>query len=346
MISKERLETLRKEMEESQTPLFFYDNDTDGFCAFLILRRALGRGKGVAIKSFPELKGQYLRKIDELNPDKVIILDKAEVDEEFIDGCEKRNVPIIWIDHHESKTSKNLISKTSYYNSLPDAEPTTYISQKVFNRKEDLWLAMIGSIGDVYMPEFAKDFEQDFPELFSSEMTAFETLHKTELGKMIRLINFGLMDTITNVVKLTKYLFKANGPYDLLEENRNTRQLHKRFGELNAFYNKQVEKARKESDNSKVIFFSYSGEISMSSQIANRLYYENPKKLIVVAYKRQEKANISIRGRRALEITKKVVENIEGATGGGHEEATGAMVPMESFEEFKGSIIKIVEESD
>jgi len=60
MISQNKLEELRENLENSQNPLFFFDNDTDGLCAFLILRRALGRGRGVAIKSFPDLKDQYL----------------------------------------------------------------------------------------------------------------------------------------------------------------------------------------------------------------------------------------------------------------------------------------------
>lgn len=342
MISKEKLTELRENLENAQNPLFFFDNDTDGLCAFLILRRALGRGKGVAIKSFPDLKEQYLRKVDELNPDTVVILDKAETSKEFIEDVDKKNIPIIWIDHHKTNTKKELIEKTNYYNSLPSAEPTTYIAQKVFNKKEDLWLAMIGCIGDVYMPEFAKDFEKEYPELFNSKKTPFEALHSTEIGKMVLMLNFGLMDSITNVVRLMKYLFKAKNAYDLLEENQYTGQFHKRYNELNEFYKKQIEKAERNLEkNSKILFFSYSGETSMSSQISNKLSFMHPDKLVVVAFKRPSKANISIRGKNALKITEKIVEKIEGSTGGGHEEATGAMIPMEEFDNFKNYIKEI-----
>ncbi|MBU3923807.1 MAG: DHH family phosphoesterase, partial [Nanoarchaeota archaeon] len=172
-----------------------------------------------------------------------------------------------------------------------------------------------------------------------------DTLHSTEIGKIIRMLNFGLMDSITNVVALTKYLFKAKGPYDILEENQHTKQFHKRFEQLNQFYNKQIEKAETNLDpKSKILFFSYSGNTSMSSEIANKLYHNHKDKLIVVAFKRPEKVNISIRGDNALEITKKAIANIEDATGGGHDVATGAMVPIDDFEKFKENIMQLQEE--
>ena len=348
MLTKTQLQEIKEQLEASQNPLFFFDNDVDGLCAFLILQRSIGRGKGVAIKSFPDIKEQYLRKVDELNPDAIFILDKAELSKEFAEGVEKKHIPITWIDHHETKTPKEIIEKTSYYNShskrseLGD-EPVAYIAQKVFNRQEDMWLSMIGCIGDVYMPDFAEKFSKENPELLPPKnLDAFDTLHSTEIGKLVRMLNFGLMDTITNVVNLIKFLSKATNAYDILEENQKTKQLHKRYKDLNEFYNKQVEKAESDFDKkSPVLFFSYSGNTSMSSEIANKLYYNHKDKLIIVAFKRPEKVNISIRGKNALEITKKAIEDISDATGGGHEEATGAMIPIDDFEKFKNKITQL-----
>jgi oligoribonuclease NrnB/cAMP/cGMP phosphodiesterase (DHH superfamily) len=359
MLTPNQLQEIKENLEASQNPLFFFDNDVDGLCAFLILRRAIGRGKGIAIKSFPDLKEQYVRKVEELNPDAIFILDKAELSKEFADAVEQKGIPMTWIDHHETKTPKEIIEKTSYFNthkqSDPQAkrptseathkrsdlgdEPVTYIAQKIFNRQEDLWLAVIGCIGDVYMPDFAEKFSEQYPELLPKNMEPFDALHSSEIGKMVRMLNFGLMDTITNVVNLIKYLFKANSPADLLEENQYTKQLHKRYSQLNEFYNKQVTKAEtKFEKDSPVLFYTYAGNTSMSSEIANKLYHSHKDKLIIVAFKRPEKVNVSIRGETALETTKKLIANIEDATGGGHVEATGAMIPIDDFETFKENI--------
>jgi oligoribonuclease NrnB/cAMP/cGMP phosphodiesterase (DHH superfamily) len=336
MISTRELAEIRDKLESSQNPLFLFDNDADGLCAFLILRRAVGRGEGVAIKSFPDLKEQYLSKVEEHNPDVVFVLDKAEVSPEFLKGVKEKEVPIVWIDHHKSKTSKELSKEAYYYNSLPTAEPTTYIAQRIFNKKEDLWLAMIGCTSDVYMPDFAKDFEKNYPELFNSKISAFEAYNTTEIGKVARMLNFGLMDSTTNIINLIKYLCKAKNLYDLLEENLETKQLHKRYSQLNDFFKKQIEKAESNFDKkSRLLFYSYSGNTSMSSEIANALCYSHPDKIVIVAFKRPEKVNISIRGKNALEFTQKLVDGIEGATGGGHMDATGAMIPIDEFEGFK-----------
>ncbi len=191
------------------------------------------------------------------------------------------------------------------------------------------------------MPDFANQFAKQNPELLSPNLEPFDALHSTETGKIIRMLNFGLMDTTTNVVNLIKYLFKAKGPHDILEENHHTRQLHKRYKELNQFLNKQIEKAESNIDpKSKVLFFSYAGNTSMSSEIANKLYHNHKNKLIVVAFKRPEKINISIRGDNALQITNQAIANIEDATGGGHEKATGAMIPIDTLDKFKQNIIK------
>lgn len=344
MLTPIQLIEIRNQLETSQNPLFFYDNDVDGLCSFLILRRALDRGKGVVIKSFPDLKKQYTKKIDELNPDAIIILDKADLSKEFANHAEEKNIPILWIDHHKTKTDATTIKKTSYYTSYPSAEPVSYITQKIFNRPEDIWLATIGCIGDVYMPDFAEQFAEQNPDLLPKNIDAFTALQTTTLGKIARKLNFGLMDTTTNILKLIKYLFKATTPYDILEENPSTKQFHKRSNQLEEFLQKQIRKAESNFDpKSKILFFTYSGNTSMSSEISNRLAFLHPDHLIIVAFLRPEKANISVRGKDALEITKAATKNILGATGGGHKEATGAMVPISDFRKFKENIVQLTQ---
>jgi len=344
MLEKNKLKEIRTQLEASQNPLFFYDNDADGLCSFLILRRALDRGKGVVIKSFPDLKAQYTQKVNELNPDTIIILDKAELSKEFANHAQEKEIPIIWIDHHKTKTPKETIEKTSYYNSYPSSEPTSYIAQKIFNRQQDKWISILGCIGDVYMPNFATEFAKENPDLLPENIDAFTALQATTMGQITRKLNFGLMDTTTNILRLIKYLYKATTPYDILEENNSTKQFHKRVTQLEEFFNKQIQKAEANANSeTKTIFFTYSGNTSMSSEISNHLAFKHPTKLTIVAFLRPEKANVSIRGKNALKITKAAIKNILGATGGGHEEATGAMIPISDFKTFKENILQLTQ---
>jgi single-stranded DNA-specific DHH superfamily exonuclease len=341
MLTKSQLKKIKNELEKSQNPLFFFDNDVDGFCSFLILQRSLERGKGVAIKSFPELNKDYIRKINELNPDLAVILDKPRVSKDFIEQVSEKNLPILWIDHHNIQIKKNLIKKVNYYNSSPSSEPVTYIAQKIFNRKKDIWLALIGCIGDAYMPDFAEEFKKQYPELLSGDLNGFDSLYKTEAGKIVRILNFALKDTTTNVVKLIKFLIKANSPYDILKENPKTRHIHHRYNQINKTYQKLIKKAKSQKKG-KIIYFEYSGNMSLSSEIANELYFENKDKIIIIAYKRHDKINVSIRGKNARVITKKLIKNIPEASGGGHEQATGAQLPSDNFNKFKENLIGLV----
>ena len=117
MLNNKQLEEIREHLNNAQNPVFFFDNDQDGLCSFLLLQKYLGRGKGFPIKTSPALTKDYLRKVEEFNSDYIFILDKPEVSEDFVEEIEKKNIPIVWIDHHE--ISKEKIPKyVNYYNPL------------------------------------------------------------------------------------------------------------------------------------------------------------------------------------------------------------------------------------
>jgi len=334
MLTHKQLEEIKEKLEKSQNPLFFFDNDVDGLCSFLIMQRAIGRGKGVAIKSFPELNESYIKKVEELNPDFVFILDKPLVDIKFLTQLEEKNIPVIWIDHHEVELNEELIKKADYYNSYPSAEPTTYLAYKSVGKKSEMFLAMIGCIGDVYKPDFALEFSEKYPELFQADTPIFDSLFSTEIGKASRLLNFALKDTTTNVVNMMRYLMKITDVYDIIHENKQNREFHLRAKQLQKIYEKHMEKAENNLTEEKLLVYTYSGDTAMSSELANGLYFKHKDKFVIVAFRKQDKLNASIRGKQAKKILAKVIKKIPKVTGGGHEEACGAQIPTDSFEEF------------
>ena len=103
-----------------------------------------------------------------------------------------------------------------------------------------------------------------------------------------------------------------------------------------------MEKAKKFAKG-KILFFQYGGELSISSDIANQLFFSFPDKVIVVAHVKGSKANISLRWKKDVrQITLKAIEGLEGATGGGHEHSTGARVAVEDLPKFKENLMKLV----
>lgn len=354
MLTKKQIVEIKEHLERAQNPLFFFDNDDDGLASFLLLRRFIDRGRGVAIKSFPDLNVSYYRKVQELKPDYVFILDKPVVSKEFLEKVKLDNIPIVWIDHHQvenpSLTFENVESEDSgagiyYYNPFfndKNFEPVSYLCYKIVNKKEDIWLAVIGCISDCYMPDFYKEFEEKYPDLTKKNVkSAFDLLYNSEIGKISRVLDFSLKDTTTHVVNMLRFMMRVKHPLDILQENSKTKQILRRYMEIDSKYQMLMERARKQVKD-KLIYFQYGGNLSLSSNLSNQLTYEFPGKFVVVVYVKGDIANISLRGRGVRELTLNAIKNIEGASGGGHENATGAKMNISDLLKFKEKVEELV----
>jgi single-stranded DNA-specific DHH superfamily exonuclease len=310
-----------------------------------LLQRYIGRGKGVPVKSFPDLTVNYFRKINELNADYVFILDKPVVSKEFFKEIEQINIPVVWIDHHEIKR-KDIPDFVNYYNPLFNKdktnEPVTALCYQISKKREDLWIAFIGCISDNFIPDFYSEFEKNYPDLIVSSKNAFDICYKSSIGKIARIFNFALKDRTTNVINMLKFLMKVKTPYEILEENNQNYTMHQRFNQINKRYQGLLEKAKLQKYSKKILFFQYGGDLSISADLANGLSYMFPEKIIVVVYVTGIKANISARGKRVREIILKTIEGFEGATGGGHENAVGAKVKIEDLEKFREKLERVV----
>jgi single-stranded DNA-specific DHH superfamily exonuclease len=343
MLTNKEIEELREHLENARNPVFFFDNDPDGLCSFLLLQRAIGKGRGVAIKSFPGLDKNYFKKVEEFKADYIFVLDKPLIDLEFIELAEKNNIPLVHIDHHNvPKTPIKFYYNTFYSSGL--IEPTSYLCYKLFNKREEQWLCLIGCITDAFLPDFAKSFKTENPDLIDSQYKdAFDILYHTKLGKITQIISFAMKDKTSNVVSMIRFLIKARTANDILEENAKTKVFFDRFNHINEKYQKLIKKAD-ESIRGDILFFTYSGDLSISQYTANEIFYRHPDKAVIVAYSQGGKVNVSLRWKKDIRTaTINAIKDIEGATGGGHEHSAGAKVPADSLETFKVNLIKEIQ---
>ena len=347
MLTRKQVEEIREHLEKAQNPIFFFDNDPDGLCSFLILQKLIGRGRGVPIRTFPEMGNSLIRKISEFNSDYVFILDKPVTSKEFFSEIEKLNLPVVMIDHHDINREE-LPENVHFYNPLfnkeKNNEPTTALCYQVSKRNSDLWFEIVGCIADKFVPESYSEFKEIYPELSIDSDFAFDILYKSEVGKICRILDFGLKDKTTNVMKMIKSLLEAKSPYDILEENSQNKTFQQKFNLLDKKYRKFIERGVEIGKNSgKVLFFQYGGDTSMSGEIANELSYLFNDKIIVVIYASGIKANVSLRGKNIRDKLLNAISDLEGATGGGHEEAVGAQIKISDIEKFKENLRKQIE---
>lgn len=340
MLTKIQISEIREHLEKAQNPIFFFDNDADGLCSFLLLRRFLGRGRGIPVKSFPDMNAEYFRKVEELKADYIFILDKPIVSESFFEEARKFNVPVVWIDHHEVQVK--IPEFVNYYNptlkNSEDNKPVTFFCYQIVKNPSEIWLAVIGCISDSFVPDFYKDFCKSYPDLSVKAKSAFDVLYNSQIGKIATIFNFGLKDRVSNVAKMVRFLEGVRTPYDILDENSENKLMHSHFEKIYRKYQKLLDKAKAVVGDGKLLFFQYSGETSMSANLSNELIYHFPDKIIFVAYISGIRVNVSGRGKNVRKIFLKAIEGIESARGGGHEMAIGGQMQIKDLKKFKENL--------
>jgi single-stranded DNA-specific DHH superfamily exonuclease len=339
MLTKKQISEIKEHLEKAQNPLFLYDNDADGLCSFLLLRKWLGRGKGMAIRSYPALDKSYVGRVSLLNADYVFVLDKPVIDDAFIQGIHELGLPLVWIDHHDMP-ERALFANMYLYNPAKNKgknesyEPVTYISYKITERKEDLWLAIIGCIADHYLPKFAKEFAKEYPEFWGTVNEPFDAYFNTEIGKIAMAINFGVKDRASSIVAMQNYLISCRVPSDVLAEKPENYDFRKHFEEFKRKYDALLAEAQRDTEKN-LLLFEYGGDLSISSELSNALAYRNKGKYVCVVFKKGGIANISMRGSNVKKILEGILPQIPNSNGGGHENAVGARIPLTELDKFK-----------
>lgn len=336
MIPESQLKEIKTLLDKSENPLFLFDDDPDGICSFILLKRYAKKGKGTIIKSSPILTETYLRKIEEYRPDLVIILDKPVVEQDFIDQV---HVPLIWLDHHEPVKQQGV----KYYNpriqDKGDKTPTTYWCYKI--TKKDLWIAGVGTISDWFIPDFYEELKKLYPDLFNSKKEPGEILFNTDFGKLARIFAFLTKGRTSEVNKHIHMLTQIETPYELLNQTTpKTKYLYKKAEKISKQYQELLEKAINTKPDKNILLFIYpSTKNSFTGELSNELIYKFPDKIVIVGRQKNEHIRMSLRSSKVLlpPILKKIFKEIPGY-GGGHENACGAQIEKKDLNRF----IKII----
>ncbi|RME31419.1 hypothetical protein D6789_02845 [Candidatus Woesearchaeota archaeon] len=333
-ISEEQLNTIRTALDASARPLFFFDDDCDGTTSFVQLYRYKKDGRGIPVKANPKVGAQYVRKVEENSPDLVIILDKPLVDEEFLDAVK---TPIIWLDHHEPVDTSRW-KHVRYYNPRvnddTDNRPTTHWAFAISGGP--LWLAVVGSAADWHIPDHLEQFKKEYGDLLPPQYATVQDLlfhPDSGIGKLVKVINFNLKDTVSETMKSVKVLTRIESPYEILKQTTpKGKYLYKKYARLAKKYNALLERAKTayKRDDPLLIFTYTDDQMSMTSDLSNELLYLFPDKLIMVARNHNGELKYSLRSAGNIAIPpvlEKAFTELDGY-GGGHTYACGACIKV------------------
>jgi single-stranded DNA-specific DHH superfamily exonuclease len=343
MLEKKQINEIREILERCSNPLFFFDNDQDGLCSYLLLRRKYGKGNGIPVKNFPMGK-EYFRRVIEFNPDIIFVLDQPLVDKDFFEAVRELNLPIIWIDHHENDLNK-IPNFVRYFNPLYNKNknnfPVTYLCNQIVEDENEFWISVSGCVADKFFPDFYDKFFKSFPDLGINSEEPFKILYNSQIGRISRMMGAGLKDRTTNVMKMIRYLIEVKSPYNLLEKTKENSSFYERFEVINSKFEKLFSKAKKTNIEKNVLFFVYEGETSMSADLSNKLSFSFPDKLVCVCYIKGLKVNASLRGRNIKPKILEILEKIPFSRGGGHDDAVGLQIDKDNLNFFKEELLKL-----
>lgn len=346
-LTQNEYKAIRGELQASERPFFLFHDDPDGLVSFLLLKRFAGKGKGMMVKAEPNVNDRFLAAVKNARPDSIFVLDVALMQQSFVDTVKSSAFgvkTIVWLDHHQPVR----LSGVKYFNprlhSPKNNPPASYLCYKAVEeaRKQDLWLATIGSVSDWHMPDYADEFRRLYSDLLPKPMTAEEALFTTKLGELGRMFSFMLKGPAYDAFGCIKALEHVNGPYEIL--NRTTaegRLIYSRFKRINAEYQRLLADAKAVGDgtdsssDSNFLIFTYKGMQSLSGDLANELLFLYPNRIIVVGREKSEYVMLSFRARNVpvLPALQKALRGIDGY-GGGHEQACGGSVNKNDFERF------------
>lgn len=333
-LTKQDYEEIRKELESSVRPVYLFHDDADGLCSFLLFYRQVKDGKAIIVKSTPIIDSKFVSSTKNYHPDKIFILDIAEVDDDFL---KEVSVPIIWIDHHEIKESKGM----KYFNPRKGNNSNIPVSYVCYNTtNENLWIAMCGIIGDWQLPDkkILKLFDKEYPGYIDIKVkNPPELLFNSKLGKLIRIMNMSLKGDTKKVLNCIKIWTRIKSPDEVLEQT--TPQgafIFKHASKFIIEYEELLKRALKSVTKDKIVCFIYGAkDTSYTGELSNELIYKFPEKLVIVGRKKNGEYRCSLRSSDfAIQpILMKAIEQI-GGRGGGHENACGATIKEENFEKF------------
>ena len=325
---------IKDELDTCNKPLFFFHDDADGLASFLLMYRYKREGKGVCVKSHPKLDNRFFKIVKEYCPDKIFVLDLAMISEEF---AQEFNIPIIWIDHHPVVKLNNI----KYYNPrLKDPADNTCASQLCYGVvDQDLWIAVLGIIGDWQVSKVTQEFSKKFPDLLPPSITTPEkALFDSPLSELIQMINFILKGTTQDVMKCVKIMTRIESPYELINKDTSRAKfLNKRYQKIRKLYYELLKAALKTVTDDKILLISYKEDkMSFTGELSNELLYRYPDKLILVCREKGDEMKCSLRSGAKTSIPDKLEKALVGVEGygGGHEHACGACIKTEFFNKF------------
>lgn len=362
---------LKKEIQEANSSIMFFDSDTDGMTSYLQLKKLNKNIIGFPFKKDLEKQIELINSIEK-DFDTVIIFDIPFMFDEVLELLKDKK--IIWVDHHPNN-SKTQIEKYNILHLNPlnfdkdDNRPSSYMAYRICDMKENLFYATLGSVSDFFL------LSDIIKELYKYDLYLFNLLLNIPEEKRVELFEFldnvafndiEKRDEISSWIRYLTYecgiikwktffdfLYKLEKNDDIINSVRNIEKLSpielkaemvagkgvpfEDFQAISKKYSKLYKKAV-ERAKGRYFIYEYGGSMGFTKTLSEELAYNlKDVDIICVSFLKTDKDhyNCSIRSRNTIinTIVSECMKGLDGR-GGGHPYACGVNITKTDYPVF------------
>ena len=364
----EQAESIIKKVKKGEKICLVFHDDSDGCCSaalFSILIHNLIDDYPVLfpIVGIENINSQFLRRMQNFNPDFVFVFDISAKPEDLDD------LKGFILDHHiffeiESRNSMPYLNPHHFEKDDEKAPPTSYmvylILKKFFPHEKVAWVAGIGITED-HRVEICKDvfkkIREETPELLKVERIDQKNVEKSLFGELGDMVRSGrMLKGVEGAKTATLALVECKDRPDklingLTQHSLALRRFYDKVSYETQNYISDVEKNARFYKKGKVIVYEqqHTKLRGLTSFIADKIRQKYPEWISYVINKEYGgKAKISIRleqekrDENLVSIIEKIKEKIPTIRGGGHKAAIGVVLNYEDVYEFEREFLKLL----
>ena len=314
-------------LDGAKRPFFFFDDDPDGLCGFLVLYRRNREGLFYPVKSKPEIVEQYAGTVKRACADVVFVLDVAKMQQEFIDAVK---VPVVWIDHHPVQDRHQVLHVNPLREGRP-SRPTAALAYDLVG--SDAWIAAIGALNDQYWPEFIEGVRAEYPVLLPKGVDSIEGARfGAPIGVLARVFSFAMKGTTEEMRRSVHALAKIQSPMEILDQSsEHGKIVWSRYVVVNEEFQHLRAQAQKVRPEEGVWVFLYTpGKYSVTRELADEMISKYPEALLILGREKDGEYRCSMRSRKGPPVKPLLEYALKGVRGygGGHEQACGACIAV------------------
>lgn len=322
-----------------------HDTDPDGITAAVIVAKSLEK-KGLKIKSFllqdhssnRSITNDFLEKLSKENITKLICVDIAL--EDFVDA-NKIKIPVLVIDHHQSKNQNSFDNYCVYKPSIVQDELSddevcaANLSYKLFetivNVKDLDWVVSVGIIGD-YTFKQEKEFLKKIFEKYNIKEE--ENIFDSKIGLAVQHITFAnCMRSDEAIHKALKAVMTANNIDETIENLKDFEVVDKEIKRAVSEFEEKKEKICED-----LFLYVYSSPYKINSPVSTIISANNFNKTVLTLQEIDDVYKISARRQDKTinmgTLLNKATKYMKNANGGGHVPAAGGQILKSDLDTF------------